>query len=213
MERISSISNSLTSSKKDRVVRDSLVYFRVNELLGVKGQKITEKLRNVLQSSINPLLDDYLEKAEFPEKVIEVFKAHNLGHYFVDEELGYGSDSFERAAIVLELARINASVSTLLMVQTKLCMRTIELYGSEKQKSHYLPLLRDFDIIGGWGLTEDDNGSDASNMQSTVRYENGNYILNGNKRWIGNANKVKIQIRLLLGYYHCLCQECGEQPG
>ena len=209
MERITSISNSLTSSKRDRVVRDSLAYFKVGELLGPKAQHISTKYREMLQSSINPLLDDYLEQAEFPDKVVEVFKSHNLCHYFVDEELGYGGDSFERAAIILELARINASVSTLFMVQTKLCMRTIELYGSDKQKGHYLPLLRDFELVGGWGLTEDENGSDASNMQSTVRYENGNYILNGNKRWIGNANKVRNKLKFnTLGYHHCVRQEC-----
>ena len=191
MERVNSISNSLTASKKDPIVRDSLAYFKVGELLGPKAQEISTRYRELLQSSINPLLDDYLEKAEFPDKVVEVLKGHKLCHYFVDEKLGYGGDSYERAAIILELARINASVSTLFMVQTKLCMRTIELYGSEQQKSHYLPLLRDFELLGGWGLTEDENGSDASNMQSTVRFENGNYILNGNKRWIGNANGVR----------------------
>ena len=72
----------------------------------------------------------------------------------------------------------------------KLFGRTIELYGSEEQKKEYLEKIRDFEFIGGWGLTELLNGSDASAITTSVKLVDGNYILNGNKRWIGNANKV-----------------------
>ena len=59
-----------------------------------------------------------------------------------------------------------------------------------EQKKEYLEKIRDFEFIGGWGLTELLNGSDASAITTSVKLVDGNYILNGNKRWIGNANKV-----------------------
>jgi acyl-CoA oxidase len=74
----------------------------------------------------------------------------------------------------------------------KLFLRTIELYGSPEQVKEYIPKIRDFDLIGGWGLTEKLNGSDASALTTSVKLVDGHYILNGNKRWIGNANKVSL---------------------
>jgi alkylation response protein AidB-like acyl-CoA dehydrogenase len=90
----------------------------------------------------------------------------------------------------------------MVLVQLKLLGRTIELYGSEEQKNEYLPKIRDFKLIGGWGLTEKLNGSDASALTTNVKKVGDNFILNGNKRWIGNANKVQICFfPKLLGYY------------
>lgn len=147
-----------------------------------------------MESGIYPLLDEYVEAADYPEKVVEIMKAQRLAHYAFKGEYGCGATSAERVAIILELARINASAATLYLVQTKLIGRTIELYGSEEQKAEYLPKLRDFDLVGSWGLTELDNGSDASGLTTNVRFEDGEYILNGNKRWIGNANKDLITV-------------------
>lgn len=70
-----------------------------------------------------------------------------------------------------------------------LCAHTIEYLGSEEQKARYLPKLRDLELIGGWGLTEPDNGSDASDMKTIAKKVPGGYVLNGLKRWIGNGNR------------------------
>jgi len=67
---------------------------------------------------------------------------------------------------------------------------TIDLYGSKAQKDDLLPKLRDLDLIGGWGLTEILKGSEANNLDTRAeRQPDGSWVLNGNKRWIGNANK------------------------
>lgn len=91
--------------------------------------------------------------------------------------------------IVAEMARIDAGIATFAAVQAALLMSTIEQLGNEKQKEKYLPRLRDLQLIGGWGLTEDKYGSDASSLQTTVRKTQGGWLLNGNKRWIGNGNR------------------------
>lgn len=66
---------------------------------------------------------------------------------------------------------------------------TIELLGSEEQKQKYLPKIINFEMIGGWGLTEDKIGSDAANINTTVTKTAEGYKINGVKRWIGNGNK------------------------
>lgn len=68
-------------------------------------------------------------------------------------------------------------------------MSTIDHLGNDHQREKYLPRLRDLHLTGGWGLTEDKYGSDASSIQTTVRRTQGGWLLNGNKRWIGNGNR------------------------
>lgn len=76
------------------------------------------------------------------------------------------------------------------LVQSGLLGYTIQLLGSEEQKSKYLPKIINLELIGGWGLTEDKIGSDASNINTNVTKTNeGGYKINGVKRWIGNGNK------------------------
>ena len=123
---------------------------------------------------------------------MEICKAQKLGHYFLKAPYGNDSSDWEKMSIITEIARVDASAATMLLVQMKLLARTIELYGSEEQKKIYLPQIRDFKLIGGWGLTEKLNGSDASALTTSVKKIGDNFVLNGNKRWIGNANKVRL---------------------
>lgn len=92
-------------------------------------------------------------------------------------------------AVLAQFARTDASLATAIVVQWGLAMYTIETLGSEEQKKKYLPRMKNLELIGGWGLTEDKVGSDASNIQTTVTKTAEGYKLNGNKRWIGNGNK------------------------
>lgn len=92
--------------------------------------------------------------------------------------------------IFAELSRGDTGVCTLVLVQWALTAYTIEALGSEEQKAKYLPKLKSFEMVGGWGLTEDKIGSDASNLQTNAKKINATqYKLNGTKRWIGNGNR------------------------
>lgn len=209
MQRLNNITSQVTAKRTPQVVQDSAEWFGFNELMGAKANDLRKRLRPVFESGILKQILPHIENATFPEELVEIFKAQKLGHYFMEGENGNGADNWERATIITELSRVDASAGTLFLVQMKLLARTIELYGSEEQKKEYLPKIRDFKLIGGWGLTEKMNGSDASALTTNVKLVNGNYILNGNKRWIGNANKVKsnsMNVYLtVLGPYHCLC--------
>lgn len=93
-------------------------------------------------------------------------------------------------ALVAELSRGDAGVCTMVLVQWALLGSTIEILGSNEQKEKYIPKIKSFDMIGGWGLTEDKIGSDASNIHTAVtKISDDKYRIHGNKRWIGNGNR------------------------
>lgn len=96
--------------------------------------------------------------------------------------------------IAAELARGDAGVASMWTVQLELLGYTIQLLGSEEQKKKYLPKIISLEWIGGWGLTEDKIGSDASNLNTTIAKVNEGYKINGVKRWIGNGNKDLIVV-------------------
>jgi acyl-CoA oxidase len=85
------------------------------------------------------------------------------------------------------MAKIDASVATFLVVHNCLGMSTIDKCGSEEQRAKFLPKLISLDQICCWGLTEPDYGSDATGLKSSAKPVKGGFILNGTKRWIGNA--------------------------
>jgi len=90
---------------------------------------------------------------------------------------------------VMEVARVDASLATSLISHWGLAGYTIQSFGSEEQKKKWIPKLRSMEAIAGWALTEDKIGSDASNLNTSVKKVEKGYILNGVKRWIGNANR------------------------
>jgi alkylation response protein AidB-like acyl-CoA dehydrogenase len=212
MQRLNAINKKLTGRTAGRPIEDSAEWFGFAELMGEKANTLRKRLRPVFESGILNQILPHIENATFPEEVVEILKAQKMGHYFLDGELGNGATAWERATIITEISRVDASAGTLFLVQMKLLARTIELYGSEEQKAYYLPKIRDFEIVGGWGLTEKLNGSDASALTTNVKLVDGQYILNGNKRWIGNANKVNFcnfsNIDSILGCHYCLRQRC-----
>lgn len=92
--------------------------------------------------------------------------------------------------VVLEMFRVDASVGTFMMVHNVLAMLTIGVCGDEAQKRRLLPDMASLKHVGCWGLTEPDNGSDASALATTARKVPGGWVLNGRKRWIGNGTWV-----------------------
>ena len=195
MERITSLSNQLTAAtqKKGGVVTDSIDWFGFNDLLGPKAKALQQKLRPYFDSGIVKRMVKHVENATYPDELLDVLRAQKIGHYFIDKQYGgYSASGWERVAVTLELARADASLCTAVLVQYGLVLGTISQCGSEEQKNYYIPKMLDLELVGGFGLTELGNGSDASALTTNVRYEDGYYILNGNKRWIGNANKVSV---------------------
>ncbi len=139
------------------------------------------------EAEVAPIIAGYWERAEFPHEVVPKIAKLGLGGGTIKGFGCAGQSVVEAGLTCIELARVDGSMSTFLMVHNSLCMLTIDLLGSEEQKQQLLPDLAALKTIGAWGLTEPSNGSDASALQTTATKVDGGYELNGCKRWIGNA--------------------------
>ena len=109
-------------------------------------------------------------------------------HFFA-KPYGDGSRATLKGVLIAELARGDAGLATIYIVQCCLMGKTIELLGSEEQKAKYLPKIISMEWIGGWGLTEAEVGSDAVNINTTATTTDSGYRIKGNKRWIGNGDR------------------------
>lgn len=134
-----------------------------------------------------PIIAGYWERAEFPHELVPKIAKLGLGGGTIKGFGCAGQSVVEAGLTCIELARVDGSMSTFLMVHNSLCMLTIDLLGSEEQKQQLLPDLAALKTTGAWGLTEPSNGSDASALQTTATKVDGGFELNGCKRWIGNA--------------------------
>lgn len=141
-----------------------------------------------------PNVIPYWEKAEFPHALRPEFGKLGIGG---GHNKGYGCpglSTMAAASAVVELARVDGSMSTFFLVHTYLGAMTVGLLGSEAQKQELLPGFHTFDKVCSWALTEPSNGSDASALTTTARRVEGGWLLNGRKRWIGNATFADIII-------------------
>ncbi|KAG5010014.1 hypothetical protein AAZX31_07G142100 [Glycine max] len=162
-------------------------YFHFNDLLKPEEQAVRNKVRECMEKEIAPIMTEYWEKAEFPFHVIPKFAALRIAGGTIK---GYGCPGLSitgSAVATAEVARVDASCSTFYLVHSSLAMLTIALCGSEAQKQKYLPSLAQMKTIACWALTEPDYGSDASALKTTATKVGGGWILDGQKRWIGNS--------------------------
>ena len=161
--------------------------FRFDELLTPRERALRDKVRAFCNEHVIPIINDYWERAEFPFELIP--RIAELG--IVGGTIkGYGCPGFssvEVGLIAAELARGDGSVGTFVGVTSGLAMGAIAACGSEEQKQRWLPAMARLEKIGAFALTEPYVGSDAAHIRTTARRVSGGYLLNGAKRWIGNA--------------------------
>ncbi|XP_019450332.1 PREDICTED: acyl-coenzyme A oxidase 4, peroxisomal-like isoform X2 [Lupinus angustifolius] len=162
-------------------------YFELDDLLTPEEKSIRNKVRDLMEKEIAPIMTEYWEKAKFPFQIIPKIGSLNIAGATIK---GYGCPGLSVTASALaaaEIARVDASCSTFFLVHSSLAMLTIALCGSEAQKQKYLPSLAKLQTIACWALTEPDYGSDASALNTTATKVEGGWILDGQKRWIGNS--------------------------
>ena len=163
-------------------------YFKVDELLTDEQKLIRETVREYVKKEISPIIEDYAQKAEFPEQIIK--QLGDLGCFgpTVPQEYGGGGlDYISYGLMMQELERGDSGVRSTASVQGSLVMFPIFAYGSEAQKKKYLPKLASGEWLGCFGLTEPDHGSDPSSMVSHFKDAGDHVVLNGSKMWISNA--------------------------
>jgi len=166
----------------------------IDELLQEDERLIRDTVKRFVETEVTPLMEDAYEKAEFPSQLIP--KMAELGLFGMTLPTEYGGSNASAVAYGLvcqELERGDSGLRSFASVQSALCMYPIFTYGSEEQKK-LLPQLAKAELIGSFGLTEPDSGSDPSSMKTTAKKVDGGWLLNGSKTWITNATTADIAI-------------------
>ncbi|KAL0489659.1 acyl-CoA oxidase [Acrasis kona] len=160
-------------------------YFDFDDMLTEKEVQTRYKVRQFMEKTVQPIMCKFVEEGQFPFHVLpELYNIGVHGDIFDDE----ATSTMERAVILMEMARVDASFAIMWMVHSAIGLMGIKLCGSEEQKKKYLPSLSRYESIAAFALTEPTVGSDASNILTTATKTNNGWLLNGEKKWIGNAS-------------------------
>jgi glutaryl-CoA dehydrogenase len=163
-------------------------FYDVASLLRPEEQAIRARVRDFMAREVAPIANDFWLRGEFPHHLIPGLAALDIAGLSFK---GYGFPARScvlEGMIAEEIARVDVSTSTFFGVQSGLAMGSIYLCGSEEQKNAYLPKMRRFELLGAFGLTEPNVGSGvAGGLETTCRRDGDTWILNGQKKWIGNA--------------------------
>lgn len=152
-------------------------------------------IRSWLETDVKPLVNDHWDRAEFPHEILPAFHRQPAFGMQWDETKSFENSAVYRGWVALELARVDASIATYVGVQNGLALGAVAVCGSAEQRAEWLPKLTDGSVIGAFGLTEPLSGSDsAQGLRTTATREGDEWVLNGSKRWIGNATFSDITV-------------------
>ncbi|MHA6203549.1 acyl-CoA dehydrogenase family protein [Dyella soli] len=170
-------------------------FYQVAQTLSAEDNAVRLRVREFMEREVQPIISDYWERDEFPFDLLPKFSA--LGIMGLPYE-GYGCPGKSTTLmgfVMMEMARVDASISTFFGVHTGLSMGSIYLCGSEEQKRKWLPPMAALEKVGSFGLTEPDVGSGtAGGLTTTAKREGDSWVLNGQKKWIGNSTWGDITI-------------------
>lgn len=172
---------------------DDLLF--LDEQLHDDERMIRDSVARFVSNDVTPLMVESFEHAHFPRELIK--KSAELGLLGLTLPAQYGGSEASYVAYGLvcqELERGDSGLRSFVSVQSSLCMYPIFRFGNEEQKMRFLPAMAAGEVIGCFGLTEPDSGSDPSSMRTNARKVNGGWILNGAKMWITNAPIADIAI-------------------
>ena len=163
-------------------------FFQLESSLSTQELDKLMELRSYLETEIKPVINDHWDRAEFPKALVAGLANTGLMGMAWTETQPFETSAVFRGWVALELARVDASVATYVGVQNGLAMGSLGVCGSDEQRAYWLPKMSSGEIVGSFGLTEPLSGSDsAQGLRTTATREGDEWVLNGSKRWIGNA--------------------------
>ena len=170
-------------------------FYGLEQLLDDAGRETIQRTREFMTKEIEPVINHYWTREEFPHELIAGFAGLGIAGTAYEGYGCPGGGPLLDGMLALELARADPSISTFMGVHSGLAMGSIYLCGSEEQKQRWLPAMARMEKIGAFGLTEPDVGSGvAGGLTTTARRVKGDgeaggdaWVLNGQKKWIGNA--------------------------
>jgi glutaryl-CoA dehydrogenase len=163
-------------------------YYQLDELLSEEHILVRDAARAWVKKEVSPIIEEACQKAEFPKQIIPgLAEIGGFGSYIPQEYGGVGLDQISYGLVMQELERGDSGIRSTASVQTSLVMYPIWKYGNEEQRMKYLPKLASGEMIGSFGLSEPDHGSNPGGMITNFKDLGDHYLLNGAKMWISNS--------------------------
>ncbi len=169
-------------------------YFALDELLTEEERDVRDRVRAFSDREVIPIVNGYWEREEFPFELLPKLAALGVAGTTIE---GYGCPGMSATAaglVARELARGDGGLTTFFAVHSGVAMTSVATLGSEEQKERWLPLMARMEKIGAFGLTEPDHGSDAALLETRARRDGDGYVIDGEKRWIGNASFADLTV-------------------
>ena len=182
-----------TSNRTDKYEHHD--YYGVDALLQEEHLLARDAIRDWVKSEVTPIIEDHAERAECPTHLFkQLGEIGAFGPSIPAEYGGGGMDEIAYGVIMQELERGDSGIRSMASVQGSLVMYPIYRFGSEAQRQKYLPKLGSGELIGCFGLTEPDHGSNPGGMITNIKKDGSDYILNGAKMWITNSPVADIAV-------------------
>lgn len=163
-------------------------YYNIDDLLTEEHKLVRDTARQWVKKELTPIIEEYAQKAEFPKHLIKGLGEIGAFGPNLPTEYGCGGlDDISYGLIMQEIERGDSGIRSTASVQGSLVMFPIYTFGSEEQKKKYLPKMAKGELMGCFGLTEPDHGSNPNGMITNFKDKGDHYLLNGAKMWISNA--------------------------
>jgi glutaryl-CoA dehydrogenase len=163
-------------------------FYSINATLSEEDQALLRRVRDFLEAEVTPIINQYWTREEFPHQIIPKLAEFGIAGLAYHGYGCPGKSTVLDGLLAMEIARVDSSIATFFGVHSGLAMGSIYLCGSEEQKQQWLPAMARLEKIGAFGLTEPEVGSGTSGgLTTTARRDGDTWILNGQKKWIGNA--------------------------
>ncbi len=170
-------------------------YYQLDDLLSEEHLLVRSATRDWVKRNVSPIIEEYAQRAEFPKELISgLAEIGAFGPYIPQEYGGAGLDQISYGLIMQEIERGDSGIRSTASVQSSLVMYPIFTYGTEEQRKKYLPKLAAGAMIGCFGLTEPDHGSNPAGMVTNFKDKGDHFLLNGAKLWISNSPFADIAI-------------------
>jgi glutaryl-CoA dehydrogenase len=163
-------------------------FYSLELLLDPDGRQVLHRVREFMEKEVEPVINRYWTREEFPREIIPAMSELGVAGLAYSGYGCAGGGCLLDGMVAMELARVDSSIATFAGVHGGLAMGSIYLCGSEEQKQRWLPAMARMEKIGAFGLTEPEVGSGAARgLTTTARRDGDEWVLDGQKKWIGNA--------------------------
>jgi len=182
------LEGTMTSVAQKSLPRVNGDFYHISATLSEEDQELLRRVRAFMETEVTPIINQYWTREEFPHQLIPGLAALGIAGLAYQGYGCPGKSSLLDGMVAMEMARVDSSIATFFGVHSGLAMGSIYLCGSDEQKQQWLPAMTRLEKIGAFGLTEPDAGSGtAGGLTTTARREGDTWVLNGQKKWIGNA--------------------------